>query len=86
MNLQELQTLKRNNIKAKIFIINNSIYVSIKNTQKNYFNCRFPGFDKKSGMETFHADIAMVLKIKSYKIKKKSDLKKIFVAQSKIVN
>ena len=77
MNLQELQTLKTNNIKAKIFIINNSGYVSIKNTQKNYFNGRFAGVDKKSGMETSSiADIAKALKIKSYKIKKKSDFKK----------
>ena len=77
MNLQELQTLKTNNIKAKIFIINNSGYVSIKNTQKNYFNGRFAGVNKKSGMETSSiADIAKALKIKSYKIKKKSDFKK----------
>lgn len=74
MNLQELQTLKTNKIKAKIFIINNSGYVSIKNTQKNYFGGRFLGVDKNSGIETSSiADLAKALKIKSYKIKNNHD-------------
>lgn len=77
MNLQELQTLKTNNCKAKIFIINNQGYVSIRNTQKNYFDGRFVGINKESGMETSSiSKIAKAIGIKSYSIKKYSDLNK----------
>ncbi len=77
MNLQELQTLKTNKCKAKIFIINNQGYVSIRNTQKNYFNGRFVGINKESGMETSSiSKIAKAVGIKSYSIKKYSDLNK----------
>ena len=36
MNLQELQTLKTIGSKAKIFLINNNGYASIRNTQRNF--------------------------------------------------
>ena len=78
MNLQELQTLKTNNCKAKIFLINNQGYVSIRNTQKNYFKGRFIGINKKSGMETSSiSKIAKAIGIKSYVVKKYSDFNKI---------
>ena len=78
MNLQELQTLKTNNCKAKIFLINNQGYVSIRNTQKNYFKGRFVGINKKSGMETSSiSKIAKAIGIKSYEVKKYSDFNKI---------
>ncbi len=78
MNLQELQTLKTNKCKAKIFLINNQGYVSIRNTQKNYFKGRFIGINKNSGMETSSiSSIAKAIGIKSYVIKKYSDFNKI---------
>ena len=40
MNLQELETIKRLNLPIKIFLLNNSGYASIRNTQNNYFNGR----------------------------------------------
>jgi len=52
MNLQELQTLKTINSKAKIFLINNKGYASIRNTQRNYFQGRYVGTTISSGLET----------------------------------
>lgn len=43
MNLQELATLKGLNLPAKIFIMNNAGYASIRNTQRNYFEGRYVG-------------------------------------------
>lgn len=37
MNLQELETLKNLNLNVKIFVLNNDGYLSIKQTQKNFF-------------------------------------------------
>ena len=52
MNLQELQTIKHNNLPVKIFIINNNGYISIKQTQKNFFDGRFTGAGSESGVST----------------------------------
>lgn len=38
MNLQELQTIAGNNLPVKVFLINNSGYVSIFQTHRNFFN------------------------------------------------
>lgn len=50
MNLQELQTIKHNSLPVKIFIINNNGYISIKQTQKNFFDGRFTGAGNESGV------------------------------------
>lgn len=60
MNLQELQTISGNKYPIKIFILNNSGYVSIFQTHRNFFNgvevgggpksgVTFPNFEKLSG-------------------------------------
>ena len=49
-NLQELQTIKNYKIPAKIFIINNGGYLTMKLMQKKNFK-EFIGSDKKSGLE-----------------------------------
>tara|TARA_R110001599_G_scaffold12675_1_gene59140 strand:+ start:2638 stop:4404 length:1767 start_codon:yes stop_codon:yes gene_type:complete len=49
-NIQEMQTIVQNNIPVKIFVLNNGGYFSIKNTQKKYFNKRYSGIDKDSGI------------------------------------
>jgi acetolactate synthase-1/2/3 large subunit len=42
MNLQELQTIQTLNLNIKIIVLNNNGYLSIKQTQKNYFSdCEF---------------------------------------------
>lgn len=48
-NLQELQTLVYNKVKAKIFVINNGGYLAIRTTQKNVFQ-RFIGEGPSSGV------------------------------------
>jgi acetolactate synthase-1/2/3 large subunit len=50
MNIQELQTLKHYNLPVKLFVINNGGYLSIKETQRNFFNGRFVASDPKSGV------------------------------------
>ncbi len=50
MNLQELATVKAQNIPLKLFIVNNDGYASIRNTQRNYFNGRLLGTGPESGL------------------------------------
>lgn len=50
LNLQELQTIVGYGFPIKLFILNNDGYLSIKQTQQNYFNGRFVGCDPKSGL------------------------------------
>ena len=51
MNLQELQTIVTNKLPIKIFILNNSGYVSIFQTQRNFFKGEEVGAGPKSGVE-----------------------------------
>ena len=41
LNVQELYTLKQQNLPIRLFIMNNDGYASIRNTQRNYFDSRF---------------------------------------------
>jgi len=50
MNLQELQTIIGNNLPIKIFILNNNGYVSMFQTQKNFFNGTEFGAGPNSGV------------------------------------
>ena len=50
-NLQELSTVKTNNLNIKIFLMNNGGYMSIKQNQKNVFNGHYIGCDSASGLE-----------------------------------
>ena len=50
LNIQELQTIKRLNVPIKFFYLNNQGYLSIKNTQNNYFNGRLVATDASSGL------------------------------------
>ena len=49
-NLQELGTVKANNLNLKIFLMNNGGYMSIKNNQKNSFNGHYIGCDESTGL------------------------------------
>ena len=51
MNLQELQTVKTNQLALKIFVIKNGEYISIIQTQRNFFNGRLTGCNAQSGVE-----------------------------------
>ncbi len=76
MNLQELQTISGNKIPAKIFILNNEGYHSIRQTQHNYFNGREIGCGKSSGL-TFPSfkKIANAFNFKYFRIKNIKDCK-----------
>ncbi|MBP5429389.1 MAG: thiamine pyrophosphate-binding protein [Elusimicrobiaceae bacterium] len=51
MNLQELQTVLTNKLPIKLFILNNNGYISIQQTQKNFFEGRFTACTTQSGVE-----------------------------------
>ncbi|MCX7147416.1 MAG: thiamine pyrophosphate-binding protein [Sulfuritalea sp.] len=50
LNLQELATLKAQNLPLCLVIMNNGGYCSIRNTQRNYFQERYLGIDPASGL------------------------------------
>ena len=50
MNLQELETIRLHRLPIKIFVINNDGYVSIKQTQNNFFAGRNCGAGRSSGV------------------------------------
>ncbi len=50
MNLQELQVVKHYNLPIKIFILNNDGYISIQQTQDNFFEGRKTACTRNSGV------------------------------------
>lgn len=50
MNIQELATIKHNNLPIKIFIFNNNGYLLIRHTQRNFFDNRLFGEGPSSGV------------------------------------
>ncbi len=50
MNIQELSTIKGNNLNVILIIVNNDGYCSIRNTQDGYFEGRRIGSDTESGL------------------------------------
>lgn len=74
MNLQELQTVKQFNLPLKIFIINNNGYISIKQTQNNFFEGHMvgSGTDSNVSMPDFN-NIAKAFGIKSIEISSYTD-------------
>ena len=50
MNLQELQTIAHYNLPVKLFVWNNDGYLSIRTTQKKFFEGREIGTDPESGV------------------------------------
>lgn len=50
MNLQELATVAHYKLPLKIFVLNNEGYVSIRQTQENFFNARYVACDSRSGV------------------------------------
>ena len=50
MNIQELQTLLNYKLPVKLFVYNNGGYLSIKTTQRAFFNGRFMGSEAGSGV------------------------------------
>jgi acetolactate synthase-1/2/3 large subunit len=50
MNLQELETIKYNDLPIKIFILNNEGYLSIRQTQNSFFGGRISGASLQTGV------------------------------------
>jgi acetolactate synthase I/II/III large subunit len=50
LNLQELATLKGQQLPICLVVMNNGGYASIRNTQRNYFNSRFIGTGDEAGL------------------------------------
>lgn len=50
MNIQELATIRAQNLPVRIFIVNNQGYASIRNTQRNYFQGRYVGTGPEAGL------------------------------------
>ena len=75
MNIQELQTMHHYNIPLKLFVVNNNGYLSIRNTQDNYFNGRHAGSDPQSGVSCPDLKkVAWAYNIKYEKILNQNDL------------
>lgn len=69
MNIQELQTVLYNKLPLKIFVINNSGYSSIRQTQRNFFNGHMTGSGDDSGVSVpDFCKLATGFGIKSVKI------------------
>jgi acetolactate synthase-1/2/3 large subunit len=50
MNIQELQTVAHSRLPIKLFVLNNSGYISIRQTQDAFFESRYVGCDSGSGV------------------------------------
>ena len=50
MNVQVLQTVKHYNLPIKLFVLNNNGYISIQQTQKNFFEGRMTACTENSGV------------------------------------
>jgi acetolactate synthase-1/2/3 large subunit len=50
MNLQELQTIIHHKLPIKLFILDNNMYISMRQTQNSFFEGRITACDKSSGV------------------------------------
>lgn len=75
MNLQELQTMIHYNLPIKLFILNNNGYISIQQTQKNFFEGRMTACTTESGVSIpDFIKLGNAFGIKSVKIASKENL------------
>ena len=75
MNLQELQTIKRNNYNIKIVIINNNGYSGVRHGQKAHFRGKSIGTDPNNGVDfPDYGKIADAFGIKYVKVQNENEL------------
>ena len=75
MNIQELQVLAHNKLNVKIVLLNNDGYLSIKTTQKKFFNSRFAGTGSAYGLSNPNfADVVAAYGIKFLRVDSPSAL------------
>jgi len=76
MNIQELQTIIHHKLPIKIFVLNNQGYISIRNTQGNFFGGFKVGSDASSGVSFPDIlKIASAYGLSVYRIAKQDRLK-----------
>tara|TARA_A100001015_G_scaffold309118_1_gene407969 strand:+ start:2338 stop:4089 length:1752 start_codon:yes stop_codon:yes gene_type:complete len=76
MNIQELETIKNYKVNVKIFVINNSGYGLIKQTQETWLKSNYAGVDKKSGLSLpDNKKISKAYGIKSIFLKNNKEMK-----------
>jgi acetolactate synthase-1/2/3 large subunit len=76
-NIQELATLKHHNLNVALFVVNNNGYISIRNTQKNFFNSFFVGTGPTDGISFPDLKkISLAYGIRYLKVEKPGELKK----------
>ena len=76
MNIQELNTIVKNNIPAKIFIFNNKALGNIRIFQENYLNNHFVATGEKEG-DYFSCDFAAIANAYGIKGIKLADVKEL---------
>ena len=76
MNIQELQTIIKNKLNVKLFIINNDGYHAIRQTQTNYFESNYVGIGPDSGDLSFPSfkKLAYAYGYKYYSLKNNKEL------------
>jgi acetolactate synthase-1/2/3 large subunit len=78
LNIQELETVYYHCLPLKIFIFNNSAYLSMRMTQSTFFNGRLVGESAKSGVGfPDFVRLAKAYGIPTFRIKDNRDLEKI---------
>ena len=78
MNIQELNTIVKNKIPAKIFVLNNKALGNIRIFQENFLNSHFVATGEKEG-DYFSCDFAAIAKaygMKGFKLSSATELKK----------
>jgi acetolactate synthase-1/2/3 large subunit len=79
MNIQELQTLKHHHLPVKLIVWNNDGYLSIRATQRKFFDGRFIGTDPASGVSFPDLmSVAQAYGLKYVRISRSADLVPIF--------
>ena len=85
MNLQELQTIIHHRLPIKLFVLNNDGYISIRNTQNNFFKGHKVGSDASSGVSFPDTlKLAAAYGFKTQRIQTQSHLKEKLEAVLKI--
>ena len=75
MNLQELQTLVTYNLPIKLFVYNNDGYLSIKTTQRAFFDGKFMGSEPGSGVKLPSFErLAAAYGLKYYRLENNQEL------------
>ena len=80
MNIQELATLKYNQLPVKLFVYNNNGYMLIRHNQHNYMNDRFLGVGPDSGLQTpNYCEIAKAYGLKAVRITADDDIEALIL-------